>query len=624
MKRLLFAAALLCPLPAFAQGGVGQPVQIQDPTTPTQKLKVNSDGSIPVTGSFSASLGSFAPGGAYANLTATGSSARVALPAGLTVVAYNSGTTAVSCVLGNGSVTAVANEDQIAPGGFFAYVVGSNVDLACIDQTGSASNVVVLSGGTGLPAGSGGGGGGGSGGTVTQGSPPWSTIDGGTLPTGVSQPTGGASLLGTTGQIMKDLDTAASQANTPVAGQTASGSAGVAPPVLIGGTQNAAQTGVVQNLKIDSSGEASITAAALPLPTGAMPSSGGSVTANAGTNLNTSALELDTTGATANTNLGAPGATACTTDTASCSLNQLAQRQAQRLTTINTTLGTPMQATGGSVTANAGTNLNTSALATDAHLTQAQSAPGTPQTQAFTIQGNSSGVAVPVTSGVAQGSTTSGQTVSPTGCRTLTSAPTDTTAQTNIPWCRTNGTQAQDLASINGTTVLAGTGAVGTGSPRVAVGTDTATIAGSSPTSPLVAGGIGATGSAPPANAVYQGANIGGNLTGLVSCQNSVIYDASTNGATQLVALSSGKVVYICGYTIFAAGTANVELDYGTGTACATGNNKITPAYQLTAQTGISDQSPYYRGLNAIASNELCIKTSAGVAVQAVVYYSQF
>jgi hypothetical protein len=38
--------------------------------------------------------------------------------------------------------------------------------------------------------------------------------------------------------------------------------------------------------------------------------------------------------ATTNTNLGAPGATACTTDTASCSLNQQMQRLAQRLTTI--------------------------------------------------------------------------------------------------------------------------------------------------------------------------------------------------------------------------------------------------------------------------------------------------
>jgi hypothetical protein len=75
----------------------------------------------------------------------------------------------------------------------------------------------------------------------------------------------------------------------------------------------------------------------------------GSVTANAGTNLNTSALALDTSVGTTNTDLGPPGATACATDTGSCSLNALTQRLAQRLTTINTTLGTPMQATGGTV-----------------------------------------------------------------------------------------------------------------------------------------------------------------------------------------------------------------------------------------------------------------------------------
>lgn len=57
---------------------------------------------------------------------------------------------------------------------------------------------------------------------------------------------------------------------------------------------------------------------------------------------------LDTTVQTTNTNLGAPGATACTTDTASCNLNQQMQRNNQRLTTINTTLGTPFQA-GGSI-----------------------------------------------------------------------------------------------------------------------------------------------------------------------------------------------------------------------------------------------------------------------------------
>lgn len=114
-----------------------------------------------------------------------------------------------------------------------------------------------------------------------------------------------------------------------------------------------------------------VSAASLPLPTGAatsalqttgntslasiltalgspMQASGGSVTANAGTNLNTSLLAVESGGniAAINTGQGAPGATACTTDTASCNQNQQLQRIAQRLSTINTTLGTPFQAAG--------------------------------------------------------------------------------------------------------------------------------------------------------------------------------------------------------------------------------------------------------------------------------------
>ena len=143
-------------------------------------------------------------------------------------------------------------------------------------------------------------------------------------------------------------------------------------------------------------------------------------------------------------------------------------------------------------------------------------------------------------------------------------------------------------------------------------------------TQPVSNAALGSTGAAVPPLAAYQGANTGGNLTGLIACNASAIYDASTNGATQLVALSAGKKIYVCGYTIFSAGTVNVSLQYGTGTACATGATNILPAWELTAQTGVADSSPYYRGLAAIASNELCILTSAGVAVQAVVYYTQF
>jgi hypothetical protein len=44
------------------------------------------------------------------------------------------------------------------------------------------------------------------------------------------------------------------------------------------------------------------------------------------------------------TDFGAPGSTACTTDTASCNQNQQLQRLAQRLTSLLTALGTPLQA----------------------------------------------------------------------------------------------------------------------------------------------------------------------------------------------------------------------------------------------------------------------------------------
>jgi hypothetical protein len=70
---------------------------------------------------------------------------------------------------------------------------------------------------------------------------------------------------------------------------------------------------------------------------------------------------------------------------------------------INTTLGTPMQATGGFVTANAGTNLNTSALALEAGGNLAAiktnttiTVAGTPATSGLPVQGMTGGSPVPM------------------------------------------------------------------------------------------------------------------------------------------------------------------------------------------------------------------------------------
>lgn len=176
-------------------------------------------------------------------------------------------------------------------------------------------------------------------------------------------------------------------------------------------------------------------------------------------------------------------------------------------------------------------------------------------------------------------------------------------------------TNAVSIANVGATTVSSGNGTSNAGNQRVNIASD------NSPVSGLGAGAIGA---ALPANAVQMGVNIGNNLNTPIACYQSVVYDASTSGSTQLVALQSGQIIYVCGYSLYSAGTVNVELDYGTGSACASGTTKIVPAYQFVANSGVVDGSPFYRGLKTAASNELCLKTSGGVAVQAIIYYAQF
>lgn len=92
-------------------------------------------------------------------------------------------------------------------------------------------------------------------------------------------------------------------------------------------------------LAVNASGQAAIQAPpSLPLPTNAAQETGG----------NLAQLATDS---------GAPGSSACASDTGNCNLNQLLQRLAERLTTINTTIGSPLQA-GGTLAANQSVNIS--------------------------------------------------------------------------------------------------------------------------------------------------------------------------------------------------------------------------------------------------------------------------
>lgn len=112
---------------------------------------------------------------------------------------------------------------------------------------------------------------------------------------------------------------------------------------------------------------------------------------------------------------------------------------------------------------------------------------------------------------------------------------------------------------------------------------------------------------------------------GSLYCSQNVQYDASTNGGTRIFtanAASSARV-FICGYTIQVGATAtNVQLRNGTGTNCGTGTANLTPLFVLPIAGQLSDQSPNWRGLTSPAGNDICIFTSAGNPVQAIIYYT--
>ena len=186
MKRLLLTLALaLAPSLALAQNAGWPPpagaiafLGVYNTAPPTLTngqvgfAQLDSTGHLLVSASVSASVSGFLPSLSYNTCTATGSQCTsTALPTNTgSVVLFNSGTTTVSCTLASGTATAAASELQIPASSGLGLATTGYDHYACIDQTGSTSNVVIASGGTGLATGWGGGGSSGGGGAITAAS----------------------------------------------------------------------------------------------------------------------------------------------------------------------------------------------------------------------------------------------------------------------------------------------------------------------------------------------------------------------------------------------------------------------------------------------------------------------
>ena len=280
---------------------------------------------------------------------------------------------------------------------------------------------------------------------------------------------------------------------------------------------------------------------------------------------------------------------------------------------VNIKTSAVTQTISGTVTANAGTNLNTSALALETGGNLA------------TVKTNTDNLSL------AQGSTTSGQKGNLIQGAVTTSAPTYITAQTSPLSLTTAGALRVDnsantqpvsgtvsitanstvnVAQVNGVTTQTGTGTAGTGTQRVAVASDSSI------------GSNSATGSAVPANAFFVGGkDTSGNLQGLSTANangdatgaGSIL--ASTNwlynGSTWDRVRSIINATNSTGTGIAAAGLVG-QFDDVSPTAITEnqfGNVRMSANRNLYGT--IRDAAGNERGVNVTAGNALVVDGSA-------------
>jgi hypothetical protein len=185
--------------------------------------------------------------------------------------------------------------------------------------------------------------------------------------------------------------------------------------------------------------------------------------------------------------------------------------------------------------------------------------------------------------------------------------------------------QSTNEAQINGVTPLMNNGVSGTGSQRVNIASDNSAVSGL---------GAGATGAAVPANAVQMGGNGSGNLTAPVVCDNwTPINNAGASTALKIITKVAAKQVYICSINLVAAAANNVALVEGTlttnqcdtATAGLAGGATAATGWNLAANGGIAFGS----GLGAVirtatVNHDVCLLFSAANQVSGSVSWTQF
>lgn len=203
--------------------------------------------------------------------------------------------------------------------------------------------------------------------------------------------------------------------------------------------------------------------------------------------------------------------------------------------------------------------------------------------------------------------------------------------------------QSVNVSQINAVTPLMGNGVTGTGSQRVTIASDNtafsvnATLQASASTAigkvdpnTSASWGLGATGSAPPANAQYIGANAsgatGGQMRGLINCDNHIFKHITTATDTLAVQGVASQTIFICGWRSRAAGTATwfLENTASANANCSSTLTQITGVASEIANSGDVTYNPIWGGLKNTSGNGLCINSTGTGGVDIDVWYTQF
>jgi hypothetical protein len=139
----------------------------------------------------------------------------------------------------------------------------------------------------------------------------------------------------------------------------------------------------------------------------------------------------------------------------------------------------------------------------------------------------------------------------------------------------------------------------------------------------------GATASAPPARADFIGAitsgATGGLLAGLTACDSFVGISTAASGSTEIVALSSGRHIYVCSYAFVSTAALSVKFVQGTGANCVTSPSDRTGAMAVAANGGVAMSGGISPVIKTSSTGQaLCINLSGATQVSGHLAYAQY